>query len=73
MKKITLFYPDEMAESEAVKYLPDVFNSKRHDYKAKKSTGKKEASVLQFMDDRIGLFWINKGGYNLELREELFK
>ena len=73
MKKITLFYPDTMEESEAVKYLPDVFNSKRHDYKSKKATGKNKASVLQFMDDRIGLFWIDKSGYALELREEFYK
>lgn len=73
MKKITLFYPDTMEESEAVKYLPDVFNQKRHDYKAKKATGKKESSVLQFMNDRIGLFWKNKDGYALELREEFYK
>ena len=70
MKQITLFFPDTMEESEAVKYLPDVFNIKRHDYKSKKPEGKKDASILQFNNDRIGLFWKNKTGYNLQLEEE---
>ena len=70
MKEIKIYYPDDMEESEAIEYLPDVFNPKRHDYKSKKAIGKRECTVMVFNNGNIGLFWLTSKGYSLELRYE---
>lgn len=67
MKKITLHYPEEMDEAEAVEYLKDVFNPKKHDYLAKIPGNKQMATVLQYNDNRTGYYWRNKSGFNVEI------
>ena len=65
--QIMIKYPDDCTEREAALYAEGCFTPCQHDYKRKDSTGKKDATVITFRDDRIGLFYRNKTCYVLEL------
>lgn len=67
--QITIKYPDDCTEYNAILYAEGCFNPKQHDYKRKEATGRKEATVLTFQDDRMGIFYRTKNGYVLELNE----
>jgi len=72
-KQITIRYPPDVTEKEAVLYAEGVFDSHKHDYRRKmeeRRYGKRECSVLVFNDNRQGLFYVTKVGYVLELREK---
>ncbi len=69
MNQITLRFPDDMKEFDAVQYLPDIFNSSKNDYKAKQE-GKDNLSVLIFNDNSRANFWKNKSGYMVELMKK---
>ncbi|MBO6093425.1 MAG: hypothetical protein J6P40_07375 [Oscillospiraceae bacterium] len=67
MRKITIIYPDDCTEHEATLYAEGCFNPHCHDYKRERPEGKRHGAKLTFRDDREGLFYFTKSGYNLEL------
>ena len=70
MKEITIRYPDDCTELDAVHYAEGCFNPHQHDYKRERPVGKAHGSELVFCDDRVGLYYLTKSGYNLELKQK---
>jgi hypothetical protein len=68
--QITIRYPEDCTEYEAVLYAEGCFDKHQHDYQRKEPTGKKDASVMVFLNDRTALFYRTKTGYFLEIQEQ---
>lgn len=68
MKEIRIIYPDDCTEKNAMLYAHGCFTPCQHDYKKERPLGKKNAEVIVFADNRRGLFYLTKSGYNLELK-----
>ena len=66
--EIRIILPDDCSEQEAILYATGCFNQSQHDYKRSRQKRKKNCEVLVFGDDRTGLFYLTKSGYNLELK-----
>lgn len=68
MKEIRIIYPDDCTEQEAIEYATGCFTPCKNDYKRERELGKRNGVGLLFGDDRKGLFYLTKSGYNLELK-----
>lgn len=69
MNSITIRYPEDCTEQEAVLYAEGCFNPKQHDYRKERQVGKQNCTVMTYRDDRVALFYRTKAGYVLEIRE----
>ena len=68
--QITIKYPDDCTEYEAVLYAEGCFNKHEHDYQRKEPTGKRDSTVMIFRNYRTALFYRTKTGYFLEIKEQ---